>query len=134
MSSIEYLNEEDLVELLKHAITQMRDEEYRQERIGYANAALEVVDFLYKKSNPEPETLTPTIKEYSKEQYPTLDHVEDAICDNAGAYDEDSDDWDGYEEIFIYDGKTYKALLEHDGTYMEYGMKGMEVTIKGITE
>ena len=71
------------------------------------------------------------MKEYSKEEYPTLEHLEDTICENAGVYG-DSDDWDGYEETLIYDGKTYKVLIEHDGTYMEYGIKGSEVTFTEI--
>lgn len=111
---------------------------------GSNDALKSVIDGLYLKnkidtgkhlkvSPTDSEQTTPTIKEYPKEQYPTLEHLEDIICENAGVYD-DSDDWDGYEETFTYDGKTYKALIEHDGTYMEYGTKGSEVTFTEIKE
>jgi len=80
---------------------------------------------IYKKSNPEPQI--PTIKEYTKEQYPTLEHIHDDILDY------DGNDI-GHEEILIYDGKKYNVIIQHDGTYMEYGIKGMEVIFTEIKE
>ena len=62
------------------------------------------------------------MREYLKTDYPDIDWVHDDIIDNAI----------GYEEDFIYDGKKYHASVQHDGTYLEYGMKGSKVVITEI--
>jgi len=62
------------------------------------------------------------MKEYLKSDYPNMDYIYDEILDNEI----------GYEEDFIYDGKKYHAVVQHDGTYMEYGIKGSEVIFREL--
>jgi hypothetical protein len=65
-----------------------------------------------------------TKNEYSKTEFPTIDHVEDEIADQDI----------GHQEDFKYDGKQYHASVQHDGTYLEYGIQGVEVIITEIKD
>tara|TARA_R110000868_G_scaffold76573_2_gene220047 strand:- start:1786 stop:2415 length:630 start_codon:yes stop_codon:yes gene_type:complete len=66
----------------------------------------------------------PTVTQYPKEQYSSIDHIYDTILDKDVDF--------GHEEEFTYDGKHYHAKVQHDGTYMEYGIKGREVIFNVI--
>jgi len=61
------------------------------------------------------------MKEYLISQYPHIDYIYDDIMDDNDI---------GYTEEFKYGGVVYHAEVIHDGTYMEYGIKGSEVIIK----
>jgi hypothetical protein len=63
------------------------------------------------------------MKEYLKKDFESLDYL----------YDEFIDEYEiGHVEEFIYDGKIYKGEVKHDGTYLEYGVKGTEVIFTEI--
>lgn len=54
-----------------------------------------------------------TENEYSKTEFPTIDHVDDEIADQGI----------GHQEDFKYDGKQYHASVQHDGTYLDVGLR-----------
>ena len=63
------------------------------------------------------------MKNYNIKDYPDIDYIHDEILDTQEI---------GYKEIFEYNGKTYSAIIEHDCTYMEYGIPGRIVVFKEI--
>jgi len=64
------------------------------------------------------------MKEYLKNDYPSIDYIYDEILENEI----------GYEESFIFDGIKYKATVKHDGTFLEYGIKGSEVIFEQLND